>query len=225
MAATPQNDTLSTVTGSGFSSEWDWKGDYVSSLAEDGYERFSQYSASPDSTLLFAGPARFSGLSGSASSLIPIGLADNISFQTDAGLARLFEVGSNRSFFTRGKSSNAFSMTKLLADQANVLMALTANAYRPAMATQGVEAPAANSPNSNISMNLDSEYFGVPFGLLMIAKTKGAGLSGYGKVLTAIYCEYVMFQNYSFSIVSTQPVISEGISCQFDRVVPVSFSS
>jgi hypothetical protein len=225
MAASPQNDTLATVAGSGFSTDWDWKGDYVSSLAEDGYERFAQYSASPDSTLLFAGPARFSGLSGNASSLVPIGLADNISVQTDAGLARLFEIGSNRSFFTRGKSTNAMSMTKLLADQANILMALTVNAYRPAVADQGVEAPTATSPNTNISMNLDSEYFGVPFGLLLISKTKGAGLSGYGKVLAAVYCEYCMFQNYSFSIVSTQPVISEGPSMQFDRMVPVSFSS
>lgn len=225
MAATPQNDTLATVAGSGFSTEWDWKGDYVSSLAEDGYERFGQYSASPDTTLLFAGPARFSGLSGSAANLLPIGLCDNISVQTDAGLARLFEIGSNRSFFTRGKSTIALSMTKLLADQANILMALTANAYRPAVADQGVEAPAANSPNPNIGVNLDSEYFGVPFGLLVITKTKGAGLSGYGKVLAAQYIEYCMFQNYSFSIISTQPVISEGVSMQADRVVPVSFSA
>src|ERR1700739_3375436 len=224
MAATPQNDTLSTVAGSGFSTGWDYKGDYVTSMAEDGLERFAQYSASPDSTLLFAGPARFSGLSGNAASLVPIGLTDNIGMQSDAGLARLYEIGSNRSFFTRSKTTNAFTMTKLLADQANILMALSQNAYRPALADSGFEAAAAVSPNSNIALNLDSEFFGVPFGLLMVMKTKGGGLDGYGKVLSALYCEYAMFQSYSFSVVSTQPVISENVSMQFDRVVPVSFS-
>lgn len=224
MAATPQNDTLSTVAGSGFSTGWDYKGEYVTSLAEDGLERFSQYSASPDSTLLFAGPARFSGLSGNAASLIPIGLADNINFQSDAGLARLYEVGSNRSFFTRGKTTNAFSISKLLADQQSLLYALSQNAYRPALADAGVEAAGATTPNSNIQMNLDSEYFNVPFGLLVVFKTKGGGLDGYGKVLTASYLEYVVLQSYNFGVISTQPVISENVSAQYDRLVPVNFS-
>jgi len=43
-------------------------------------------------------------------------------------------------------------------------------------------------------------------------------------VLSAVYLEYAMFQNYSFQIASQAPVIVENIMIQFDRPVPVSFA-
>jgi hypothetical protein len=208
------------VTDAGFTSHWDYKGSYVSKLNEDGLERFSQFSASPDTTCLFAGPARYTGLTGGAD-LIPIGLVDNIAYQDNAQLMRLFEIGSNRSFFTRGKSAPVISMSKVLADQANILAALTKAAYRPNMAIDGQRAPGAE--DSNIMTNLGSEYFSVPFGLLLVMKTRGGNTDGYGKVLSAVYLEYCMFDGYSFQIASQQPVIAENISIQFDRPVPVSF--
>lgn len=222
MASIP-SDTLPQQTTSGFSTSYDWKNDYVSSLAEDGYERFSQYSASPDATAMFAGPARFSGITG-ATSLLPIGLSDGLSMQSNPQLARLFEIGSNRSFFTRGKTTHSLSLGKMLADQQNILQALTQNAYRPAaMNAGGLGAPGADSPNPNIKMNLDSEYFNIPFGLLLMFKTRGGG-DGSGKVLTALYLEYCMFSSYAFSVASQSPVIVENISVEFDRPVPVSFN-
>lgn len=223
MAASATNDVLPTTQGSGFSTSWDWKSDYVSHLSEDGYERFSQYSATPDSTILFAGPARFSGLSGDASVLAPIGLADGISIQSDAGLQRLYEVGSNRAFFTRGKTQNMMSLGLMLADQQNILYALSKASYQPLMDNGGQAAPGALTPNPNIQMNLDSETFAVPFGALLIFKTRGGG-DGNGKVLSAVYLEYCMFQNYAFQIASQSPVIVENVSVQFDRMVPVSFN-
>ena len=117
MAQLPK-DTLSTVQQSGFSAQWDWKNEYVSNFETDGYERFAQYSASPDTTILYAGPARFTGIAadgGAAAALIPIGLADGISMQDNTQLTRLFEIGSNRSFFTRGKDQPVLSFQKMLA--------------------------------------------------------------------------------------------------------------
>lgn len=225
MAATSTNDVLSTVQETGFSTAWDWKGNYVSKTADEGLERFSQMSATPDTTALFAGPARFTGLSGDAGSLLPIGLTDGISFQSDAQLARLYEIGSNRAFFTRGKTTSALSFSKMLADQQNILKALTANAYRGLMNVDGSKAPGADAPNPDIMMNLDSEYFAVPFGLLLLFKTRGGGVSGTGKVLSAVYLEYCMFANFGFNISATAPVIVENVSLQFDRPVPVSFSN
>jgi len=224
MAATSTNDVLGTVQGTGFSTGWDWKGQYISKLAEDGVERFSQFSASPDSTAIFAGPARFTGLSGSAGDLIPIGLTDGIQFSADAQLARLYEIGSNRAFFTRGKTVAGLSFSKMLADQQNILKALTANAYRPTMNIDGSKAPGADSPNPDIMLNLDSEFFAVPFGMLLVFKTRGGG-TGTGKILSAVYLESCMFANYSFSIAATSPVIVENISLQYDRPVPVSFAN
>lgn len=221
--ADASTDVLGTVTNTGFTSSWDWKGEYVSSLNEDGLERFSQFSASPDTTMLFAGPARFTGLSrGGIGDLTPIGLTDNIASQTNAQLMRLFEIGSNRSFFTRGKTAPTISLSKVLADQKNILAALSAAAYRPNMNIGGQSAPGAEG--ADVMMNLDSEYFAVPFGLLLVMKSRGGNADGYGKVLSAVYLEYCLFEGYSFQIASQQPVIAENIQIAYDRMVPVAFS-
>lgn len=224
MAITANQDRLGTIQEGSFSTSWDYKGSFVSKLKEDGLERFSQFSASPDATLLFAGPARFTGLGSGTVDLIPIGLVDNMSMQSDNGLMRLFEIGSARSFFVRGKQTHSISLSKLLADQSNILNALSKAAYRPNMAIDGSRAAGPTSPNADIMMNIDSEYFSVPFGLLLLMKTRGGNTDGYGKVLTALYLESCMFQNYSFSVASTQPVIAENVSIQYDRPVPVSFN-
>ena len=214
-------DRLASTDQASWGPGFDWKGSYVSELNNDGYERLSQFSASPDTTILLAGPARFNGLSGGASSLIPIGLVDNIQMQTNAQLMRLFEVGSNRSFFTRGKSAPSISMSKVLADQQNILAALSQAAYRPLLSTGGQSGPGVSG--QSVMMNLDSEYFSVPFGLLIVMKTRGGG-DGTGIVLAANYLEYCMFSNYSFSVASQQPVIAENIAIEYDRLVPVAFS-
>lgn len=224
MAATAQTDRLGTVKDAGFSTAWDWKSNYVSTLAEEGLERFAQFSATPDTTLLFGGPARFTGLAGDTGSLLPIGLTDGINYSHDAQLARLYEIGSNRAFFTRGKTVPSISFSRMLADQQNILRALTLNAYQPVMNIDGTKGPGADSPNPDIMMNLDSEFFSVPFGLLLIFKTRGGG-SGTGKILSALYLESCMFASYNFNIAATAPVIVEGISLQFDRPVPVSFAA
>jgi hypothetical protein len=226
MAATKDTDRLGAVTNTGFATDWDWKGEYVSDLADgEGLERYSQFSATPDTTMLFAGPARFTGLSGDTGLLLPIGLTDGIQFQTDSQLARLYEIGSNRTFFTRGKTVSSLTFSKMLADQQNILRALTLNAYRPeSLNIDGLKAPGAEAPNPDIMMNLDSEFFAVPFGILLVFKTRG-GSTGTGKILSAVYLESCMFAGYAFQIAAAAPVITENVTVQFDRPVPVSFSN
>lgn len=224
MAVNKADDKLGTVKESGYSTAWDWKGEYVTPLNEDGYERFSQFSATPDTTILFAGPARFTGLGGNTADLLPIGLVDNITYQSSPQLQRLFEIGSNRSFFTRGKSAGSMSLSKMLADQQNILRALTNNAYRPETNSQGMKAPGPDSPNPEIMMNLDSEYFAVPFGLMLLFKTRG-GNGGTGKILSAMYIEYCMFSGHQFSVASQAPVIMENIGLEYDRMVPISLTN
>jgi len=224
MAVSKTDDKLGTVEESGYSTAWDWKGEYVSKFNEDSYERFSQFSATPDTTVLFAGPARFTGLGGNTADLIPIGLVDGIQFQNSPQLQRLFEIGSNRSFFTRGKSTPTMSFSKMLADQQNILAALAKNAYHPETNSDGMKGPGPDGAASQIMMNLDSEYFAVPFGLMIMMKTRG-GNGGAGKILSASYLEYCMFSGHQFSVAAQTPVIMENVGIEFDRVVPVSLSS
>jgi len=230
MAISPTDDKLGTVENQGFTTNWDWKGEYVSNLSSGaGYERFSQYSATPDTTVLFAGPARFTGLAGNTANLLPIGMVDGIGFQSNPSLSRLYEIGSNRAFFTRGKTVSSLTFSKMLADQSNILRALTLNSYEMAglINVDGSKAGgAANTATgqTNIMMNLDSELFSIPFGLLIMFKTRGGDASGTGKILSALYLEYCMFANYSFNISSTAPVIMEGVALEFDRPVPVQLA-
>lgn len=220
--ATNTNDKLQQVSQTGFSSNWDWKSSYVDKLNEDGYERFGQFSATPDTTLLYASSARFTSVDPAA--LTPIGLTDNIALSTNPSLARLFEIGSNRSFFTRGKTMQSVQLSSMLADQSNILEALSKNAYRPSVADSGMASAGPTGPNPGIKMNLDSEYFNVPFGLLLLFKTRGGGDSGTGKHLAALYLEYCMFSNFQFGINSQSPVIQQNVGIEFDRIVPVSMS-
>lgn len=224
MTINKNDDRLSSQEKAGFSTQFDWKNSYVSELDEDGLERFSQYSATPDTTALFAGPARFTGLAGNSASLIPIGLVDGIGYQTSPSLQRLFEIGSNRSFFTRGKSISSISFSRVLADQKNILAALSANVYRPSVTSDGPSLPGADAPNPNIMLNLDSEYFSVPMGLMLLFKTRGGNNTG-GKILGAVYLEYCMFAGFSFNIAASSPIIMENISLEFDRTVPVSLTN
>jgi len=239
MAIDKIQDTIGNTRSGGFSTAWDYKNQYVSDLSEDSLERFSQYSATPDSTMLFAGPARFTGLAGNTAELTPIGLTDGISLQSSPQLQRLYEIGSNRAFFTRGKTMSSVSFSRVLADQANILTALTANTYRPLQATNGMSGPSA-TPNPNIAMNIDSEYFSTPFGLMLMFKTRGGGSSSgatdittvstggnttTGKILSVVYLEYCMFSNYSFQVANQSPVVMEGLGIEFDRIVPIQMTN
>lgn len=226
MAIPENNDALGAGTGQ-FDLNWDWKGEYVSALNsnQDGYERFSQLSATPDTTALYGGPARFSaiGKQGGATALTPLGLVSGIQLQSGVGVQRMFEIGSNRSFFTRGKAAPTLSMSRMLADTKNIIAVLLANSNVSGLVTnsKGTKGPGAGT-SPDIMMNLDSEYTNIPFGILMVMKTKGSNKSSsYGKVLSAIYLESCFMEGYGFALDSVSPVVQEGISIQFDRIVPV----
>lgn len=226
-------DTLGIISSNGgVPAGWDWKAEYVAGVGDDGLERFSQGSATPDTTLLFAGPARFSGIAGETTKLTPIGLVESFSYSTQSQLQRLFEIGSNRSFFTRGKTISQIQIQSFLADQQNIMKALTAQTFNKGSAQYGkyeVNAAGTKAPGVNdFYMNLDSEALSLPFGILMLFKTKGAtgnNAVDNGTVLGAAYLEYCMFRDFQFNVQSQSPVIAENVSIEFDRAVPVQLTA
>lgn len=222
-----------TSDSEGFAAGWDWKGDYVSRLASgDGLERFSQGSLTPDTTLLFAGPARFSSVASDTNRLHPMGLVDSFAYSTNSPVQPLYEIGSNRTFFTRGKTQNQVQLSAMLADQKNLMKALVQESYdedsRKAidgvytLNTSGNKAPGAEK--SDLWLNLDSEALGIPFGIMMVFKTKGEeGNTGLnGKVIGATYLENCMLTNFSLNVQAQAPTIQENVGIMFDRAVPVA---
>lgn len=226
------SDKLSSGTGQ-FDAAWNWKGSYVSGIGTPGsdgvtpygYEKFGQLSATPDSTALFAGPARFTGIAGAAS-LVPIGMVDGLQLTQDGQVARLFEIGSNRSYFTRGKTISSVSFSRMLADTPSMIKVFTKIAKQQFEATtvgvynSGFSAAGA-SEDANVFLNFDSEITGIPFGVMLLFKTRGGDQGTRGNVLAALYLEYCMFNNLSLGVNSGSPVIQEGVSISFDRIVPV----
>jgi hypothetical protein len=231
MASVTEESTLGIMGNA--NTAWNWKQDYVSGLVQDGstytdgLERFSQLSATPDTTALFAGPARFKAIGGAINKLLPIGLSDGFALNQNAQLQRLYEIGSSRAFFTRGKTINSVNFSHMLADQKNIITTLLTNAMPEGLDLNvgGMSAPGADGVDSTVMMNLDSEYTNIPFGLMVVFKTKGSyGTGGRGKVLAAVYLEYCMFQGFQLQVGAQMPVIMEGIGMEFDRVVPVKIT-
>jgi hypothetical protein len=233
MANPAQPDTLGTM-GTSANTSWDWKTEYVSSLESnrDGLERFSQLSATPDTTAVFAGPARYRALgagNGVASKLTPIGLVDGIAYNQSAQLQRLYEIGSNRSFFTRGKVGGSLQMSKMIANQNNLVAALLKNAMPNGLNLNGAgtRAPGTTIPGNDdamIALNLDSELTNIPFGVMLVFKSRGGynTTGNRGQVLAAIYLEYCMFANLSLQVASSMPVVMDNVAMEFDRPVPVA---
>ena len=233
--------SLGTVdTDKGFSAGWDWKGEYVNSLASgEGYERFAQGSMTPDTTLLYAGPARFNDKD-LGKRLHPLGLVESFSYQQQAALQRLFEIGSNRSFFTRGKTQSQIQISAMLADHQNLLKAVMQESFvekgnKPGLAygpdsddsTYQVNSAGTKSPGAGeFWMNLDSEAFNIPFGLMMVFKTKGqsSGFADKGTLIGACYLEYCMLSNFQFQVQAQSPIISENVAIEYDRAVPVKIA-
>lgn len=225
------NDKLGSGTGQ-FDAAWNWKGAYVSGLGAPaggvtpyGYEKFGQLSATPDSTAIFAGPARFTGISG-AVDLVPVGMVDGLQLSQDGQVARLFEIGSNRSFFTYGKTISSVGFSRMLADTPSMLKVFTAISKAKFDQTditvynKGFSAAGAKD-DANVFLNFDSEATKIPFGIMLLFKTRGGDAATRGNVLSAVYLEYCMFNNLNLGVNSGAPVIQEGVSVSFDRVVPV----
>lgn len=227
--------SLGTANADGFAAGWDWKGEYISGLnSGDGLERFSQGSLTPDTTILFAGPARFSSISTGAGTnrLHAIGLIDSFSYSSSATVQPLYEIGSNRTFFTRGKTQNQVQISSMVADHANLMKAFLQESYESDshkakdssyyLNTNGNKAPASG----DLALNLDSEAFNVPFGILMCFKTKGEtdGTTLNGKIIGATYLENCQLTNFSLNVQAQSPIIQDNVGIMFDRAVPVKVS-
>jgi hypothetical protein len=93
--------------------DWNWASEHVQVDLKNG-----EY-VSAESTLMLAGPSRLSmALSGDEASmgqyLVPIGLIQMFQIAQNRQVARLFEIGSKRSYFVPGRLFSNFQMNRIL---------------------------------------------------------------------------------------------------------------
>ena len=181
-------------------------------------------SAHPDDTLVIAGPPRLDTSAGDAEGIFggfaAVGMLQNISVNQQKPFQPLMAIGSSRSFFVGGKAQGSAQIQRLFMNTDNLMRRL----YTHHLDTIGItddlpnvsDNPARSKENKNYMVNLDSEFFLIPFGLGVIFNNKARGEIG------GFYMELVVIPNFTVAVQSGQSMIMEGVSLFFDRVVPLS---
>lgn len=211
----------------GAKSSWDWKSEYVEKLRNaednspgDGMEMFSVASVTSDTTLLLAGPPRLTG-TGFTEPLSPIGLVTDVNFSSDNGLKPMWELGTDMTYFTRGKTSYQLTIGAMVANKPSLMKLLT----RSSPTAGDTSFPGSPDHAGQFWTNMDTKNTAVPFGILMIFKTKGntRNADHNGDIVTAMYLENCNIGTFSFGLNSQSISINENVSIMFDRMVAVDF--
>ena len=177
--------------------------------------------AHPDDTLLLAGPARKGVATGPSSprKLMALGMFQSFGMQSQAPVMPLMGIGSGRSFFLRGKSQSSWNLQRVMINGRNLLRALYHNATEVAgLDPSKFDDPASLSRSSQYFINLDSELYYIPFGLVVIMRTKSRTL------VAGCYLELCMINSYGTQIQAGQNMIAEMVSGACDRILPFQAS-
>ena len=173
--ANPQAQTISSIDVvedmTGPRNNWDWKDSQVQRMSNSpGMEFFSIDSVTPDTTLLMAGPPRVTE-EGFSEKLHPIGLVTDVNFSSDNQLRPIWEIGTDQTYFTRGKTMYQLQIGAMVANKASLMKMLTRQSPSPDAEEHGEDPQPQQS--GQFWANLDTDATSMPFGILVIFKTKG----------------------------------------------------
>ena len=195
-------------------------------------------------TVLAAGPPRLSALGGvgafsnalaSAAAdqiVMPLGLIQNINLSHNRTFNRSFEIGSERSYFISGRTMGQLSISRILYHGPSLLRLIYAY-YQDTLGAATVPAVFPNAgvnttanPHDvviapgyeNLYLNLASDLFNQPIGLLMY--NRDSNMETYG----AVYLEGCYVPNHTWATDSQGVIIQESAAIQFERAVPVAVS-
>ncbi|MBN22624.1 MAG: hypothetical protein CL678_15175 [Bdellovibrionaceae bacterium] len=187
-------------------------------------------------TLICAGPPRIFANNALAATIqsenltYPIGMVQNVAISHNSQFNRVFEIGSERSYFIRGRTTGQISLGRVLYHGPSILRAL----YSSYIDTQGGVkvnpfpeqlAASAFNPNKhdvkiqpgyeNLYVNLASDLFNNPIGLLI--KT----MDSNEKTIGAVYAEGCYIPSHTLSTDSQGLMVQEQVAIQFERLIPV----
>lgn len=198
-------------------------------------------------TMLAAGPPRLANIGGAAALagavsgggqnanqvVFPIGVVQNFNMSHSRNFSRIFEIGSERSYFIAGRTVGQLGLGRVYYHGSSLLRILYAY-YQdlvpptlvPAM-FPNAGAQAMSNPHDvvippgyeNIYLNLASDLFAQPVGILMYIRDINQ------ETLGAIYFEACYLPQHSLATDSQGVLIQEQVAVQFERAVPVAVSA
>lgn len=198
-------------------------------------------------TLLAAGPPRIANIGGAAAFagaisgsgqaanqiVYPLGLVQNFNVSHNRQFSRIFEVGSERSYFISGRTVGQLGLARIYYQGASLLRILYAYyqdlippTFVPAMFPNAGAASMSNPHDvvippgyENIYLNLASDLFAQPIGLLFYIRDVNQDSLG------AIYFESCYVPQHSMQTDSQGVLVQENVALQFERGVPVAISA
>ena len=226
---------------SGNFSDWSPYTSYVQAGMVDGRYATAGY------TMLAAGPPRLSNIGGAATLaasiagtgqaanqvVLPIGVVQNFNLSHTRNFSRIFEIGSERSYFIAGRTVGQLGLGRIYYHGASLLRILYAY-YQdlipptvvPAMFPNAGQASMSNPHDvvippgyENIYINLASDLFAQPIGILMYIRDVNQATLG------AVYFEACYIPNHVWATDSQGVLIQENVAVQFERAVPVAVSA
>lgn len=222
-------------------SDWSPYTGYVQSGLVDGTYAHAGF------TLVAAGPPRLANIGGASAIagavsgngqaanqiVFPIGILQSFSMSHNRNFSRLFEIGSERSYFVGGRAVGQLGLGRVYYHGASILRILYAY-YQdlvpptlvPAMFPNAGAAAMANPHDvtippgyENIYMNLASDLFTQPIGIMTYIRDVNQ------ETLGAMYFEACYVPSHGLNMDAQGVLLQEQVSLQFERCVPVQVAA
>jgi hypothetical protein len=197
-------------------------------------------------TLIAAGPPRLSAVlaPGSADGgnltdiAYPIGVVQSINLGVNSQVMRLWEIGSERSYFVRGRTVGQVALGRIMYHGPSLLRVLYAYLENPFAQTgdnksgqlydnsASAKLNTSGLPGSkeefklapgyeNIWWDLASDVFSQPMGLLIYMRDSNEDTVG------AFYLEYCMITNFGWATDAGGTILTENASVLYERMIPI----
>ena len=167
-------------------------------------------------------------------SMIPLGLVQQVGFAQQQQVFRIFEAGSRESYLIPGRENNRLTLNQVMYHGNNLLKALYLNSPHTTNWATNIKGGASSRPAFNAAQamwwNLKSVIFETPIGIyLRMSSLDGSEdnngnvqPNGDSNVMGGVYLEECIIDSHNINVDANQVLIAENVSLQWTRTVPVA---
>ena len=197
-------------------------------------------------TVIAAGPPRLAAatpisnnVSLGANLAYPIGVLQSVNLGISSQILRIWEIGSERSYFIRGRTQGQLGLGSIMYHGPSLLRRMwayldvsqefqggkqlysnNANTMLNTSRNKGGKQSYSLAPGyDNIWLDLASDVFSQPVGLLLYMKDSNEDVVG------AFYFEYCHVANYGWNTDAGGTIMTENAAVMYERIMPIQVDS